>query len=97
MNCRYELLTLSMSSNSTSSIGNCHHAEIIQEAGDIINTLPAGNNLGWIRPQRRIIESRVTACRVFFSMMLYVAQACNLLVSSVKTNVSLPINHWCFL
>ena len=66
MNCRYELLTPSMSSNSTSSIGNYHHAEIIQEAGYIISTLPAWNNLGWIRPQRGIIESRVTACSLLF-------------------------------
>ena len=29
--------------------------------------LPVGNNFSWIRPQCEIIESRVTACRVFFS------------------------------
>ena len=62
-----------------------------------INTLPAGNNLGWIRPQCGIIESRVTACRVYFSRLLYVARACTLLVSFVKMNVSLPINQWRFL
>ena len=59
-------------------------------------TLPAGNNLGWICPQRKIIESCVTAYRVFFLRLLYLARACNLLVSSVKMNVSLPINQWHF-
>ena len=62
-----------------------------------LNTLPMGNNFDWIHPQRGNIESRVTACRVFFSRFLYVSQACSLLVSSVKTNVSLPINQWRFL
>ena len=62
-----------------------------------VNTLPAGNNLGWIHPQRGIIEPRVNAYRGYFSRLLYVARACNLLVSSVKTNVSLPINQWHFL
>ena len=62
-----------------------------------VNTLPVENNLGWIHPQCGIIESHIIACRVFFSRLLYVPWACNLLVSSVKTNVSLPINHWLFL
>ena len=34
---------------------------------------------------------------VIFSRLLYVAQACNLLITSVKMTVSLPINLLCFL
>ena len=64
---------------------------------DVFITLTTGNNLGWIRPQCEIIESRTNAYRGFFSRLLYVVRACYLLVSSVKTNVSLPINQWCFL
>ena len=63
----------------------------------ITNTMSTGNNLGWTCLQCGIIESHVTAYKVFFSRLLYAARACNLLVSSVKTNVTLPINQWCFL
>ena len=60
------------------------------------NTLPVGNNLCWIHPKCRIINSRVNTYRVFLLRLLYVAWACNLLISSVKTNASLPINQWHF-
>ena len=60
-------------------------------------TLPTGNNFGWVCPQREIIEQRVNGYSLLLRL-LYMAQACNLLVSSsVKMNVSLPINLWRFL
>ena len=47
-------------------------------------TLPAGNNLGSVRPHHGITESRVNTYSLLLRL-LYMAQACNLLVSSVKT------------
>ena len=78
---------------------NPDYATVNAPSVQSFNTLPAGNNFGWIRPQCGIIESRVTVCRVFNSRLLYVVRACNLLVNFCENKrelayipVALPLN-----